>query len=1720
MSIDKKGITIGIIAVLFMTQFLTLSLILPKEIGENEEQTLNSPRFAEPHVPIQFGSNGDMDSYFTGDGLTGLSWAQAHRIENYIIDGNYAVSPIQITGTSIYLIIRNCTLINSNTSSGYAGIVLDNVQHVRIENCSISGNSNGIRLTGCNDVYVHNNTILMNTLYGIYSSSDPAINALNITNNIIQGFSLFGTQPYGIYLDSATNHLIENNKIASSDTCGIYLTNTAATNTIRRNYIFGGNYGINLNGISNNIIEWNNITNNYGTGIYITGNFVGGNTIQRNNISYNNVGINSNSLTFTANNIYWNILSNNSINATESNAFTTNVWDDGNFGNYWGEYVYEHPSATNNGLTWNEAHAVDGSSAATDAHPIVNAQFIYNTAPTISNPADKIITVDSTGNTLDWTVTDESTQNPVYNLTVNGFLVRENLPFLSNVPIPFNLDDLTSGVYTFNILANDGFGLTVTDSAVVTVVQTANQSQVLQTSTWGSTGNDMGLGICTYQNATYTVGSTTSVGAGLADLVLIKWDDNGNRIWTSTWGGQQDESGSGVWANDTVVYTVGSTRSWGIGESDILVVKWNATNGDQIWNKTVGDLSVDYGNAIWANESHIFITGAKTTPGNATDIILTLLLEDGSEVYSRTWGGNSPDIGNAIWVNSTDVYIYGITESFDITGGDMVILRYDVSGNLLLNKTSGCSMAVAGNSIWSDGISLYGVGSIVNSTTSNTDLILFCLSAMGDQIWNRTFGGLGIDVGRAITGNYTGLYITGFTESFGPAGRNGLFLKYSFTGDIMDNASIWDGSGTDQLMAIAGNDSYIYTTGYSGANANTLVLLKWDANCTAPRSFAINPQINYINLTWVAPSNNGGMTIFVYNIYRSTNNHTFTYLTNKLAPSVEFKDDTVVKGQYYYYKIVAFTMMGENAFTGFLGAIAFQNINDSVDYNAMFTMSGAGWVGQTDVVFFDGDAVASNPIAAGASTSFQTVVNGPGVLIFTWKVSSQANAGILNFIDNGTTIGSGITGEINWVEVRHYVTPGVHTLQWSYSKVAVLPAGGQDKAWVDLIQFSPILPLNPEFPVNFEGIIGRNNMSIFYNVSLNGGDNISVSLNGSAFSEPNLDLFVYNSNLNLIASNLTGAYLNINTIIEGTGQYYIRIFNNGSATDNLYFGNITKIVENGAPIIFINEPNGLNLSAQAIDINFGDTYSLDDAYYRIDSPDLGWVNDTTGWYPIFINHTGNSYTDDIWIDQTYWNTFTENTMHTIYFKVWDDVGNYANATGYHLDVYKDTVKPTILVTPLANEYWASNQTITALFTDLNSIESAYYIVDTALPANISTTGMTAIFTNHHSNMNLVQFSLTSAQWTTLGQGAHTIRIKCWDDATNMQNVNISIYKDTVNPSFTIRSANRTEFTKTPSILIDVNDTLALKSVYFKIDSNSPAGTDVTGWTLINGSLTGLGYTINFSMNDAAFAGLTAGEHAMYFKVMDQANNVINPTLPTWNFIKKLLPTTPTLSEIKEINTNGTIVLSWTASEHVVSYYVYRSTIPFTNFNVEDLEAIAVITTGTTYTDKIPLNGTYYYIVAGRNADGYGAASNMINVTVAIPPATAVQEAGIIGGFTLPQLLIIAGIVGAALVVALIVQGSVLKKKYLTAADQVGGKAKPSGKSPKQEQFDFSKMEEPKSAPPKKTAPTPRPVDTTPQETKKIIKDEKPPQNTRSCSNCGSKIEASSTFCPFCGRTLD
>lgn len=71
------------------------------------------PSASSVHPRIAINNNSELDAFCAGNGTDGLSWETAHVIRDLVITGSVSTPAVQIKNIDRYLIIENCTMVNT-----------------------------------------------------------------------------------------------------------------------------------------------------------------------------------------------------------------------------------------------------------------------------------------------------------------------------------------------------------------------------------------------------------------------------------------------------------------------------------------------------------------------------------------------------------------------------------------------------------------------------------------------------------------------------------------------------------------------------------------------------------------------------------------------------------------------------------------------------------------------------------------------------------------------------------------------------------------------------------------------------------------------------------------------------------------------------------------------------------------------------------------------------------------------------------------------------------------------------------------------------------------------------------------------------------------------------------------------------------------------------------------------------------------------------------------------------------------------------------------------------------------------------------------------------------------------------------------------------------------------------------------------------------------------
>jgi hypothetical protein len=346
--------------------------------------------------------------------------------------------------------------------------------------------------------------------------------------------------------------------------------------------------------------------------------------------------------------------------------------------------------------------------------------------------------------------------------------------------------------------------------------------------------------------------ANSSISASNNDIAFSKYDSSGNRVWTYSLNGSQDD-----YVNDIVVdssnnvYFGGTFRSeidfnptaaydtitpvGGTG-ADIYISKYDSS-GNYVWTKTFGSannnddfasISIDpSGNFVVCGSFTLtadFDPGASTSNLNAVGNIDAFVVKFNSNfdyLWAISVGGAAGDKAQSIAFSATgDIYVSGyFTSTADFNPGasvynltsnglsDAFILKLDSSGSFLWAKNLGSTGDEWNKNLVvtdSTGSVYFGISPPGNLTYTDlsgsrtfvsngyNDIEVFKYDSSGTLQWGRQLGGTATDMANSLEiDSSNNLYVLGYIGAGGSISLDPNSSSSSITSNGGSDAFVW-----------------------------------------------------------------------------------------------------------------------------------------------------------------------------------------------------------------------------------------------------------------------------------------------------------------------------------------------------------------------------------------------------------------------------------------------------------------------------------------------------------------------------------------------------------------------------------------------------------------------------------------------------------------------------------------------------------------------------------------------------------------------------------------------------------------------------------------------------------------------------------------------------------------------------------------------------------------
>ncbi|MDX2445194.1 MAG: T9SS type A sorting domain-containing protein [Bacteroidales bacterium] len=471
----------------------------------------------------------------------------------------------------------------------------------------------------------------------------------------------------------------------------------------------------------------------------------------------------------------------------------------------------------------------------------------------------------------------------------------------------------------------------------------------------------------TFQDTSSLFGKTV-ISKGREDIFIASIKPDGSLNWLKHGGGVWEDSGIDICIDHNFVYVVGFYRDQiSIGDTllnsagtlDVLVVKYDL-NGDFLWAESAGGVNEDVGKSIAADDSgNVAITGdinyiAKfgeftVSYVKFSDMFVAKYNSEGVCQWATSGGGSIYDSGEFVEIaNNGDVIVSGSFNdqaTFDTITvssteyADVFIARYSSDGAVQEVVSAGgpgneaiqCMAIDSSSNIYIAGwyMDNITIGSEKHYSSGVYDIFIAKYKPGSDFIWSKSYGGSGIDIAETMNINAENdIYITGTFEqsvdfglsTFNSEGFEDGFLSRFDTSGSLEWVYQIGGTGSldtrdcavdmNENLYVAGvfiDELNIGGTSFTPTGGNDLFLAKF-AESTSIREEHIlvinsncypNPFIGSIAILYTLKQK-GKVSLKVYNCSGNLMRVVINEIQNTGKHVVDFNGFNLPSGIYFY----------------------------------------------------------------------------------------------------------------------------------------------------------------------------------------------------------------------------------------------------------------------------------------------------------------------------------------------------------------------------------------------------------------------------------------------------------------------------------------------------------------------------------------------------------------------------------------------------------------------------------------------------------------------------------------------------------------------------------------------------------------------------------------------------------------------------------------------------
>lgn len=354
-------------------------------------------------------------------------------------------------------------------------------------------------------------------------------------------------------------------------------------------------------------------------------------------------------------------------------------------------------------------------------------------------------------------------------------------------------------------------------------------------------GDDRAIKVAVDRNNSVVIAGNAYETGGGKEIVLVKYDANGNQIWKKVYTGisnYDDTIYDFAFDKNNFIYTASQNNysAYSIGRFHVKKIN---TTGDTVWTRTIAS-EAGFAKAIIVDDSlNVYATGMYQSGQDTSSFYTAKFNSGGNLLWSSTFFIHPLHRDNAYRISFDEIgnlYVAGELNSIVIDGlltssfgyavlkyspGGQMLWAFDIPYSFPLNPI--CHLKVVNSS------NIYLAYNIRSSYDYRFYSKCLKLNANGDTSWVKSVQGQYLFSGmNSFNVDKSGNLLFG-SAAYGPYDQEAALLKYSSSGNMLWG-SYFNSIGFSSDNAISMGKDYQNNIYITGINAMNYVFLKYNSS--------------------------------------------------------------------------------------------------------------------------------------------------------------------------------------------------------------------------------------------------------------------------------------------------------------------------------------------------------------------------------------------------------------------------------------------------------------------------------------------------------------------------------------------------------------------------------------------------------------------------------------------------------------------------------------------------------------------------------------------------------------------------------------------------------------------------------------------------------------------------------------------------------------------------